>query len=355
MNDRSTQNHRRTLFGTNLTPGESLRLFLLLCGPPWLLILSLIALRLVPAPQGIMGWLAVLLAGPAVWGAFVSAIADGRTLLGREKPSDAPKERLWQTIQVDQSVHVETVGGSKISTTGPVAEDHSAAASDQGTAVVGDRNTVITAPVQGNVQVVQGDLNQIVSETPGDPVALRQSYLNRVLEQTQTLQLSGVDPKSARDATARTGLALAAVYTALMTQQAEQERGGVLQSPEREMRRLSAVELLNREPKLALLGDPGSGKTTFVNFVALCLAGEALGRGDANLALLTTPLPAERNQPGTKEDKPRPQAWGHRALLPVRVVLRDFAAEGLPPIGQRANAGHLWRFIETQLGATLAD
>jgi formylglycine-generating enzyme required for sulfatase activity len=194
----------------------------------------------------------------------------------------------------------------------------------------------------------------VAPEDRGDPAALRQAYLHRVLEQTQTLQLTGVDPKAAQDATARSGLALAAVYTALMTQQSEQELGRRGQPmPDREMRRLSAVELLNREPKLAMLGDPGSGKSTFVNFVALCMAGEVLQRSDANLALLTTPLSqGERSQ---RDEKPQPQVWKHGTLLPVRVVLRDFAASGLPAVGQRATGDHLWRFIVAQLGENLTD
>jgi predicted NACHT family NTPase len=151
-----------------------------------------------------------------------------------------------------------------------------------------------------------GDTYVTAPEDRGDPAALRQAYLHRVLEQTQTLHLTGVDPKATQDATARSGLALAAVYTALMTQQSEQELDRRSQPmPDRELRRLSAVELLNRECKLALLGDPGSGKSTFVNFVALCLAGEALGRPDANLALLTTPLPQEKRS--RRDEKPQPQ------------------------------------------------
>ena len=103
--------------------------------------------------------------------------------------------------------------------------------------------------------------------------------------------LTGVDPKAASDADCA-DLELAAVYTALLTQRSEGERDGLaLPGPEREARHLSAVEMLNTEPHLVLLGDPGSGKSTFVNFVALCLAGEALGEGRANVELLTAPLP----------------------------------------------------------------
>ncbi|MEI2693125.1 MAG: hypothetical protein V9H69_26755 [Anaerolineae bacterium] len=133
----------------------------------------------------------------------------------------------------------------------------------QGVGVVKDNAAVVGAiqggkgPVHVGGQQHYGDTYVLAPEDRSDPVALRQAYLHRVLEQTQTLQLTGVDPKAAQDATARSGLALAAVYTALMTQQSEQELGRRGQPmPDREMRRLSAVELLNRERQTGSAGRP---------------------------------------------------------------------------------------------------
>jgi formylglycine-generating enzyme required for sulfatase activity len=81
--------------------------------------------------------------------------------------------------------------------------------------------------------------------------------------------------------------------------------------------------------------------------VALCLAGEALGQKQADLALLTAPLPVDDE----RKQKPLPQPWSHGPLLPVRVILRDFAARGLPAPGARAAAKHLWDFIAAELEA----
>ncbi|MFQ5343091.1 MAG: SUMF1/EgtB/PvdO family nonheme iron enzyme, partial [Anaerolineae bacterium] len=190
----------------------------------------------------------------------------------------------------------------------------------------------------------------------GEPPAgtgdsLRTAYLNRVFETTRPLYLGGVDPKAASDAEAH--LHLNAVYTALLTRQPEDHerlpRGDF--APDREERRLSALAQLDRHRRLVLLGDPGSGKSTLVNFVAMCLAGESLGRPEANLTLLTAPLPDDEG-----DDEEERQPWSHSALLPVRVILRDFAARGLPPAGQPATAEHLWAFIEAGLeAAALGD
>jgi hypothetical protein len=157
------------------------------------------------------------------------------------------------------------------------------------------------------------DQRQMTPEPGADPTTLRRAYLHRLLETTSQLSLAGVDPKAASEAKAR--LNLGAVYTALLTQRLEIE----VLSRDREVsqvlieksnRHLSAVEILNRDARLVLLGDPGSGKSTLVNFVAMCLAGEMLGSEQANLKLLTAPLPDDEGQ-----DQDEAQPWRHEALL----------------------------------------
>ncbi len=96
---------------------------------------------------------------------------------------------------------------------------------------------------------------------------------------------------------------------------------------ERSVNRLPAMAALTKYPRLVLLGDPGSGKSTLVNFVAFCLAGEELHSSEANCKRL-----------GEASKLP--------SLLPVRVILRDYAARGLP--GDKG----LWQFIQDELKAT---
>ena len=178
--------------------------------------------------------------------------------------------------------------------------------------------------------------------------ALRDAYLRRVMEHCGTLSLTGIDPAAAGQRDTDPQLRLNAVYTALLTRSPRQEKVGDLKPRASKKRTVeeplrSALEQLNRQQRLVLQGDPGSGKSTFVNFVALCLAGEALKDEQANLRHLTAPLPDEEGEDGKKR-----QPWRHRALLPVPVVLRDFAATGLPERGE-ATAETLWTFIAQEL------
>lgn len=207
--------------------------------------------------------------------------------------------------------------------------------------------------VQAEKYIEKQEIVQPTQPT-ADATTLRRTYLERLFTSCRALSLAGIDPKAA-SSEAEARLSLDAVYTAMLTRQSEHSdearRAGKM---EHETRLLSAVEQLNKHQHLVLLGDPGSGKSTFVNFVALCLSGAALDKPETNLGLLTAPLPVDDERKEEKEQQPQP--WHHGPLLPVRVILRDLAARGLPAPGESACADHLWRFIENELqNAGLGD
>lgn len=191
------------------------------------------------------------------------------------------------------------------------------------------------------------------TESSDDPQSMQQAYLYKLVHQIRDVPLSGIDPRAITEEEAAR-LELAAVYTALMTQRSEQEDDQMLlkgkMPPDRYPRLLSALEVLNKESRLVLMGDPGAGKSTFVNFLTMCLAGEQLNMPEVNLKILTAPLPEEDED---RDKKSKPQYWDHKALLPVRIILRDFAARGLPPVGQKADGSYLWNFIVAELGELL--
>jgi hypothetical protein len=65
-------------------------------------------------------------------------------------------------------------------------------------------------------------------------------------------------------------------------------------------------------------------------------------------------LPEEEGERRAEDEKqPHPQPWDHGFLLPVRIVLRDLAARGLPAPGSPVRGDTLWAFIEAELGETL--
>ena len=161
------------------------------------------------------------------------------------------------------------------------------------------------------------------------PEALRDRYMRELVDLCAHLKMTTIDIKAATRREAAE-LDLAAVFTDLdihdvgWEEGMERKRGEPIPDLERADRRLPALAALSRYPRLVLLGDPGSGKSTLVNFVTLCLAGDWLNAPDANLRRLG-------------------ETWQLHRLLPVHIVLRDYAARGLPQ-----NKG-LWEFIGEEL------
>ncbi len=136
------------------------------------------------------------------------------------------------------------------------------------------------------------------STSPGAE-ALELRYLGRLAFEVGAVSLSGIDPALTTN-DPRERLRLEAVYTRLRTRtldtvDREPSSGS---DPARGLREgrdaLSALAMLDRSPRLVLLGGPGSGKSTFLNFVALCQAGERLGLAEVAARRLTrTSYPGE--------------------------------------------------------------
>jgi formylglycine-generating enzyme required for sulfatase activity len=173
-----------------------------------------------------------------------------------------------------------------------------------------------------------------------EPSGIEASYLSAVMAQCSTLPLGGRD---FRDSTPLgLSMPLERVYIALNTTEqppeARQRAGEVGDlAGAREMKRVSALRAFLENEHLVLLGEPGSGKTTFADHLALCLAGERLFPGAGWAEYLSA----------------HDAAWDDRqAPLPVRVRLRHFAAdrECLPvDTSESGQAEHLLAYIRKSL------
>jgi len=208
---------------------------------------------------------------------------------------------------------------------------------------IGDRGMFIKGHVGNSVNVTENIINISPKTDDNTSSYLRENYLHHILRHTCALHLTGIDPKAASDDPQNACMELNAVYTALITKSADTSTGGAPHQKEHKEQKLSALNLLNRHDRLVLMGDPGSGKTTFVDFVTMCLAGEAINDPKINLKLLTRPLPDKKG-----EDEEKPQPWEHGPLLPVRIILREFVVQTLPLKGKGTTA-HIRKHIENYL------
>ncbi len=89
-------------------------------------------------------------------------------------------------------------------------------AEGDGAKAVGAGGMLIEDSVEGDVY---GPYSKVEKHYHGpestDPIALRATYLNRVIATTSHLSLAGIDPKAASEAETR--LSLSAVFSALLT------------------------------------------------------------------------------------------------------------------------------------------
>jgi formylglycine-generating enzyme required for sulfatase activity/energy-coupling factor transporter ATP-binding protein EcfA2 len=186
-------------------------------------------------------------------------------------------------------------------------EGEGAIAQGQGSVAVGARGVY----VGGNVhQIVQITIQQFLGTNEIETGDARQRYLSFVAAQANLLPWTQVTTQNA-DPGQGENLRLADVYINLdTTELRHMEREEQLReylAHQSEAQRIPAQEIVGSERFLLMMGDPGSGKSTFIKHLAYLLA-------QANLAEDPTVWLAQLTH------------WEHGPFLPVRVELRHLAA-----------------------------
>ena len=166
------------------------------------------------------------------------------------------------------------------------------------------------------------------------PEQALQFYLDAVIADNRPLRLAGLDEHAGDPNSVR--LSLEEIYVALNTttqvkvekRKEKEELEGLLELLEQreETRPLPVIEALQRahDRRMVLLGFPGTGKSTFVRYLALMMAQELTG--------------AVRQVEG----------WDGAPLLPVAISLGRFA-ESLPDDAEKGHAGYLEDFLTQTL------
>ena len=220
------------------------------------------------------------------------------------------------------------------------------------------------AVILGSVQVLHGDFvgrdkiehHYHYGPQPPDTAPLREAYLRQVVARTERLPLRGLDVAAGDPANLQRPR-LDQVYIGLDTTarvggeelKAAMAGEAIPWSFERDKRRprverLIPIEFAGRggeaeqvlpalvavacSPFTVLLGDPGSGKSTFVNHLAFCLAQHQLAPDDGWLG--------------------RVKGWPTEAgeLLPLVITLRDFAVWGKEQKMTDGSAGAIGAFVD---------
>jgi formylglycine-generating enzyme required for sulfatase activity/energy-coupling factor transporter ATP-binding protein EcfA2 len=164
--------------------------------------------------------------------------------------------------------------------------------------------------------------------------SLLRQYLQDLVLETNYLPWASIDPSYA-DPFRGQNLELIHIYTALETTALEkldsEDAVRCYLKRQHEARRISAQKMIDTQSRLVLLGDPGSGKSTLVNYLTHIMAQASLKDPDAWLAKL-------------KQNGP----WSRGMMLPVRIVLRQFAAT-LPEKGPISPADLLLDYMTSTL------
>ena len=154
-------------------------------------------------------------------------------------------------------------------------------------------------------------------EQPSSEAEALSDYLDAVIAENRPLRLAGLDEQAGDPNSV--SLSLEKIYVALNTTTSVEREG---KKEREESRLLPVIEALekSRKHRMVLLGFPGTGKSTFVRYLALMIAQEMKG------------------------DIRQVEDWAGKPILPLPLSLGRFA-ETLPAGAKKGNASFVKSFI----------
>jgi len=181
-----------------------------------------------------------------------------------------------------------------------------------------------------------GNREQMETEPDG---TLERAYLRRLFTQAGRVSLGQLAIQLASASQTLPEIQLDSIYVPLdvtRTQVAVR-----LKADEQAWINTPVLDPIIRTRRLVILGDPGSGKSTLINFLTIALAGARLYPEHPGY-LERLNVPSDGNQ--------RAARWIHGPLMPVRIELRELVRD-IPKGTRRGTAKLVWNHIEQQLSA----
>lgn len=214
---------------------------------------------------------------------------------------------------------VSVVGGGTLKVEGGVAGRDNKTV--HGTLV--ETETVIITSDAAPVKVTKNGIDE-----------LERAYLKRVMESARRVPLGQLDLQAAGSPQPSLEVKLDALYVPLDTTNTQRAVGG----KRGERVNVPLLTSVIRNPWMVILGDPGSGKSTFINFLTMVLADTRLNPAANSLEYLN--VPGENGQ--------QRATWSYKALLPVRVDLSEFVSD-IPAEARKGTSRMVWDHIVKQL------